>query len=200
MFFSGAIPDGTLPGKLGTPEDESGRGSMYLLHHTRPGWIIRNHMNKTEKPMKLYYGASNSVFCYVPYGMDGGFGGRYVCIESTSAAVAKMKCNVFLDTLIQKIVFKINKTYNFWGDLNDVSAWQKTLLFYQHELKYERTTTFLHIKKRISTVTELAHWPNSIPRCKYVSVLLYVCTPICCLHSLKCKRIHQCCRCSRTTA
>ena len=80
MFFSGAIPDSTFPENLGTPEDVSGRGSMYLLHHTRPGWIIRNHRNKTETPMKLYRGASNSVFCYVPYGQAGGYGARYVSI------------------------------------------------------------------------------------------------------------------------
>ena len=45
-----------------------------------------------------------------------------------SASFFKIKLNIFLDTLIQKIFFQIIKINNFRDDLTDISAKKEALL------------------------------------------------------------------------
>jgi len=63
---------------MGSMQDVSGRGTMYLTHRNRTGWVLRNHWEPKDVRVPLNRGASNSVFCFVPYGQSGGYGGRYV--------------------------------------------------------------------------------------------------------------------------
>jgi hypothetical protein len=57
--------------------DKSGRNLMFHLHKEAPGFLLRNHRSNTEEPISIAPGASSSVFCYIPYGNDGGYGGRF---------------------------------------------------------------------------------------------------------------------------
>ena len=87
LFFSGAIPPHSLPqlnessrSVYGT--DNSGRGTLWLLHRNEPTFLLANHWDDPDrshkgKPVPMPIGASSSHFCYVPYGQAGGYGGRY---------------------------------------------------------------------------------------------------------------------------
>ena len=47
-----------------------------------------------------------------------------------SASFFKIKLNIFLDTLIQKMYFLIMKIFFFWGQLTDISSKLEALVLW----------------------------------------------------------------------
>jgi hypothetical protein len=83
LFFSGAIPQGTIPPFNNSTQhlgntDQSGRGTAYTLFRNTPKFLLRNHRTEPELAVPVVQGASSSSFCLVPYGQVGGYGGRFV--------------------------------------------------------------------------------------------------------------------------
>jgi hypothetical protein len=86
LFFSGTInhdaayiPENATEHSL---FDRSGRSIVYQLHKDAPGFLLRNHLSPEDENIPLEQGATSSVFCYVPYGQAGGYGGRWASVHA----------------------------------------------------------------------------------------------------------------------